>query len=314
GESDGAQKIYEQISFAASNDMPVLITGEPGTGKSTIAKLIHRLSRRRNLGRFCVLHPGLSNDEQVYVELFGARKGAYTGLTENRTGLVEFANKGTLFLDDVTDFTPNIQVLLLRVLEEKKFRRLGETDDRISDFRLISATNQNPEKLVNEGKLRFDFFSRIARLTIYVPPLRKRKNDIVPLAEHILRKISSDNNSSELQLSPECYEYLVNETWRGNIRELLAALERAYHFAIYEGSGVILPKHFQFCALGDASIEKPLGLNEAVDEFRKSLILKKLIEADWNISETARQLRIDRNQLRRYVSRYGLQSRKSEIS
>ncbi|MCS6960999.1 MAG: sigma 54-interacting transcriptional regulator, partial [Deltaproteobacteria bacterium] len=235
GVSEAGLLLKKQAYFAAENDLPVLLYGEVGTGKTTLAKLIHTLHTKRRKGRFAVFTPGIVNEEMLFSELFGAKKGAYTGLNETRVGVLELAHGGTLFIDEVGELTNSCQVMLLRALEEKVYRPLGSTEEKVSDFRLISATNIDVSQLVDKKLLREDFFSRISSVVIKVPSLEQRKTDIPILARAILDRLSREQDLPPLEISESVEEVLIKRGWKANIRELYHTLERAAHLAAFEG-------------------------------------------------------------------------------
>ncbi len=304
GKSSLAQELNRQLLFCSKNDLPLLIVGETGTGKSHYARLVHSLHVKRKSGRFCVFQPGLVNEEMVYVELFGAKKGAYTGLNENKPGLVELADNGTLFIDEIAELPPNIQLMLLRVLNDKVVRRLGETEERVVNFRLISATNLDLNKAIELGKFREDLLNRIAGVVVKIPPLRERKEDIPELANSILQHLCRKSEVTDLRLSEDAINLLLTMELKGNIRELQILLERGLQYALFEGAAVISSKHL------DSQSQKEVkfsSLNDMVDDYRRTIISSTLVECNWNISETARKLRIDRTQLRRLIQRYNIE-------
>lgn len=301
GESEAGRKLKDQTLFCASNDLPVLIVGESGTGKSTLARLIHDLSRRSRQ-KFSVFHPGLTSEELVYTELFGAKKGAYTGLNVDRRGLVSNSNGGTLFIDEITELPLTSQTMLLKVLQDRRFRPLGSDNEEVSDFRLISATNQDVVAKINEKKFREDLYYRVAGIVLRTPNLNEIRSDLHHLIEALLSQIARDSDGGQIPISEEAIVTLSNRDFPGNIRQLRYTLERAYHRALFEGASSITVRHVQ----EQEHSEVDTSLHLQVDQFRKSLIEQALRKTGFNQVKAAEVLKIDRNQLRRYMQRYGL--------
>lgn len=309
GSSEAGQKLKEQTIFCASNNLPVLILGETGTGKSSLARLIHDLSQRREKN-FCVFCPGLVSEEHVYTELFGAKKGSYTGLSVDRVGLVATSAGGTLFIDEIGDLPISSQIMLLKVVQDKKFRPLGSSLEETSDFRLISATNADLSAKIRDGKFREDLYYRISSIILKTPSLRELTADLPNLIAHLLAQIAREHDSGNVTISEEAIRAVRAENYPGNIRQLRHVLERAYLKALFDGSSCILLSHIH-----DSSSPQPeQSLNSQVDEFRKSLIEQALLKTNFNQSHAAEILKIDRNQLRRYMQRYGIVSKNSRCS
>uniref|UniRef100_A0A7C4U894 GAF domain-containing protein n=1 Tax=candidate division WOR-3 bacterium TaxID=2052148 RepID=A0A7C4U894_UNCW3 len=215
GKSRAIKNIIETISKVANNDVPVLIEGESGTGKELVARTIHYSGKRKDYP-FVPVYCGGIPETLIESELFGAKKGSYTGAYNDKIGLIEEAHNGTFFLDEISEIPLYIQPKLLRVLEERRFRRIGETKERYANFRLISATNKTLIEEVKKGNFREDLYYRIKVVSIYIPPLRERKEDIPLLIEHFLKKYSN----GEKVLSKEVFEFFMEYEWRGNVREL----------------------------------------------------------------------------------------------
>ncbi len=226
GKSKAAEKIFKTIGRIAPRDVTVLIQGESGTGKEIVAKLIHLNSPRRE-GPFVAVNSAAVPRELMESELFGYEKGAFTGATETRKGKFELADGGTLFLDEIGDMEIGLQAKLLRVLQEKEFYRVGGKEPIRVDVRIIAATNQNLEKKVEEGKFREDLYYRLNVVTINIPPLRERKEDIEPLAEYFLERFVEEMGTERKVLSKEALAALKSYNWPGNVRELENVLRRA---------------------------------------------------------------------------------------
>jgi DNA-binding NtrC family response regulator len=292
---------WKQIRFAAAFDRPVLVTGETGTGKELVARLIHELSERGNRP-FVALNCGAVPDHLFESEFFGHRRGSFTGALLDRVGLFESASGGTLFLDEVGELTPLQQVKLLRVLQEEKIRRLGENVERPVNVRIISATNQDLEERLSKQSFRKDFFYRINAEHIHVPPLRERREDIVPLAGHFLGANGSGAKPvSRIELA--ALRSLQRYAWPGNVRELMAVLDRARHLA---DGGVIavdmLPERIK--AAAGAGEPAAVRAGRIVDPAER---LRRAIEAcGGNKSAAARWLGISRGTLYKELRRCGL--------
>ena len=219
------KKALEIAKKAAKTDVPVMLLGESGVGKEEFAKFIHKESGRK--GKFIAINMGAIPDNLIESELFGYVKGAFTDAVSDKKGLFELANGGTLFLDEIAEMPYHLQSKLLRVLQEKEFFPLGSTKAIKVDVRIISATNQNVEKLIKENKFREDLYYRLSTIPIYIPPLRERKNDILPIAKEILKNAVREFNLGEKILSPEAEKALLEYNWPGNIRELINVIKRA---------------------------------------------------------------------------------------
>lgn len=224
-----SQKFIEALDVArrvAKSKASILITGESGTGKEVFAKFIHQESMT-NKGPFVAINCSAIPENLLESELFGHAKGAFTGAVDKKIGLFEEAENGTLFLDEIGDLSGALQAKLLRVLQEKKIKRLGENQDRPINCRIISATHKNLQQEIRTGKFREDLFFRLNVIPIKLPTLKERKEDLIPLAEAFLKKFAVENNSAVTGFSKEALRFIVDNTWRGNVRELENAIERA---------------------------------------------------------------------------------------
>jgi PAS domain S-box-containing protein len=226
GKSVPMHRLYEHIRNAAMSEAPVLIYGESGAGKNLVAHALHKLSRRKD-GPFVQMNCAALNEQLLESELFGHKKGAFTGAVSDRTGRFEAAHGGSVFLDEIGDMPMSMQVKLLRVLEEKVVERVGDHKPIPVNIRLISATNKDLTNLIQSGKFREDLLYRINSIIIKVPSLRERSEDIPLIAFHYLRKISSVNNKEIRSISPPAMEILINFPWPGNVRRLINALEHS---------------------------------------------------------------------------------------
>src|SRR5262245_12018756 len=242
------QLVFKRIALVSPRDACVLITGESGTGKELVARAIHRHSSRRDRP-FLPVHVAALNPSLVESELFGHVKGAFTGASQARPGLLALAEGGTVFLDELADIPLPVQVKLLRVLEHNEVLPVGANQTHRLDIRILSATHQDLAQRVVEGGFRHDLFYRLNVFQIHLPPLRERPGDILPLAEHFLRRFAA----GALPLPPETQKFLVSMPWLGNVRELRNALE---HAAILSRGGPLLPEHFPALTVR-RGLEKP---------------------------------------------------------
>jgi two-component system, NtrC family, response regulator HydG len=224
GKSEPMQHLFEQIRNAAGSEAPVLVSGESGTGKNIVAQAIHGLSRRKE-GPFVALNCGSLNDYLLESELFGHKKGSFTGAMSDRMGRFEAAHNGSIFLDEIGDMPKVMQVKLLRVLEEKVVERVGDHRPVPVNVRLISATNKDLNSLVNSEAFREDLLYRINSILIKVPPLRERAEDIPVITFHYLKKISHINNKDIRRISPDALDIITNYRWPGNVRQLINTIE-----------------------------------------------------------------------------------------
>jgi transcriptional regulator with PAS, ATPase and Fis domain len=226
GRSEPMLAVFKMIETIAKTNSTVLITGESGTGKDLVARAVHFNSMRRDQP-FVALNCGAVPETLLESELFGHMRGAFTGADQNKKGLLEAAERGTIFLDEIGEMNAAMQVKLLRVLQERTFRRLGGTDEVRADVRVIAATNQELPRLVSEGRFREDLFYRINVIGVHLPPLRERPEDIPLLAEHFLTSFARQMEKPIRAISREAQERLASHSWPGNVRELENAIERA---------------------------------------------------------------------------------------
>ena len=298
GQSEAMQKLFQLIQDVAPNDTPVLIVGETGTGKELVAKALHALSPRR-YAPFVAVNCGAFTETLLESTLFGHEKGAFTGAHHMQKGRVEMANGGTLFLDEVGEISPKMQVDLLRVLEEKKFHRLGNPKPITVDFRLVSATHRDLEEDVQDRAFRQDFYYRINVITIAVPPLRERKEDIELLAYHFLGRYSQELNKNITGINKEALDILTSYDWPGNVRELENVIERA---VVIGKKRKIAPADLPF---QDVSIpRKPMA--GSLEKVEKDHISEMLRACKWNIARTAGLLGINRTTLYKKIKKYEL--------
>lgn len=277
GESNSIKKLFQLIHKVAITDATVLILGESGTGKELVARSIHNLSNRKNkpyIAQFC----GSIPDTLLESELFGYKKGAFTGATTDKKGLFEVADGGTFFLDEIADISPALQAKLLRVLQNREIIRLGDTKPIKVDVRIIAATNKDLKQLVNENKFREDLFYRLNVFPIEIPPLRERREDIPLLVHHFIKKYSKN----EISISPQAMKKLQNFYWPGNVRQLENVIQRAL---ILCDKNFLLPEHI---IIDDE--DSLLDFRGTLEDFEKLLLLKRLKEYNGNRTQTAKSL------------------------
>ena len=306
GQSDAMQAIYRLIERAAKSDIPVLVQGKTGTGKELAARAIHYNSTRKNQ-RFLSQNCAALSPQLLQSELFGHKKGAFTGANENHIGVFETANGGTVFLDEIGDAPPQLQRSLLRVLQEGVIRRVGETEDRPVDVRIIAATNRDLKKEVEKGSFREDLYYRLHVIQIDMPPLRERMEDVPLLAEHLLIRAKEEANKSVGGLTVGAIRALTNYNWPGNVRELENEVRRAV--ALAEEDGAITPDLFSEAvghAVSGVSVEYQGRLQDRMQEYEKRLIRDALEKCEGNITHTAEELGVARISLYRKINRLGL--------
>ncbi len=302
GKSKKMEEVFELIRTVAGSEAVVMIRGESGTGKELIARAIHANSKRK-YGPLVALSCGALPESLLESELFGYEKGAFTGAQYSRKGRLEMANGGTLFLDEIGDISPKTQVDLLRVLQEKVIYRLGSTKPTKIDVRLVSATNRNLEEAISQGTFREDLYYRMNVLTINIPPLRERKEDIPLLANHFFHKFTIANAKKIEGISGEAMEILIGYNWPGNIRELENVIERS---VVVCKTNEIIPDDLSETVrkgiIKTGAETDPRTLNES----EKKHVIKILDENDWNISKSAKELGIDRVTLYNKIKKYDI--------
>lgn len=299
GRSEAMQEVFSMIKAVTDTNATVLITGETGTGKELVARAIHSNSSQR-YGPFVATSCGALPETLLESELFGYEKGAFTGADRTKKGRFELANEGTLFLDEVGDISMKTQIRLLRVLQEKSFSRLGGTEQIKVDVRLISATNRDLVAAIEEGSFRSDLYYRLNVVSIQLPPLRERIDDVPLLAAHFINKYNVEFNKKFDRVDRKAMDFMMDYHWPGNVRELENVIERA--LVIDQGPQMKV-KHLPFCHIESPLTEEPRSLQEV----EKSHIEKMLQRNDWNIAKTARLLNIDRSTLHKKIKKFGLE-------
>lgn len=304
GSSPKMLEIYKTVARAAMSQANVLITGESGTGKELIARAIHENSSRRQK-KFVALNCGALTDTLLESELFGHVKGAFTGAFETRRGLFDEASGGTIFLDEIGDISPQMQAKLLRVLQEAEIRPVGSNDTKKIDNRVIAATHRNLSHLVTNNVFREDLFYRLRVISIEIPPLRERKEDIKELTNYFLNKYAKKNSKRISHLSPVAMQAMLNYRWPGNVRELENVIERAVALANTLQIDVEdLPLELQNTPPhADREADKNTD-QQSLEEIERNHIIRTLEQVQYNKSKAAEILGIDRATLYRKAQKY----------
>jgi transcriptional regulator with PAS, ATPase and Fis domain len=303
GSSPQMRKVYQVIEQAAPTSASVLIWGESGTGKELVAQTIHQLSPRGQMP-FVPINCAAIPETLLESEIFGHEKGAFTGAVDRRAGCFELADHGTLFLDEIAEMTPATQVKLLRVLQERKFRRLGGRSEETVDVRVIAATNVNPGDAVRNGKLREDLYYRLNVFAIELPPLRQRKEDLPLLVQSFLADFNARNNKQVSALDPAAMRILEQYNWPGNVRELRNVIERA---VILSSGEFIDQKQLPPLVTDSPDVVKPtlsLTPGTTVEEAETRLILMTLEHTRDNKTRAAEILGISLKTLHNKLHKY----------
>ncbi len=304
GVSKGLLKVLETTRKVSKSNSSVLITGESGTGKELIARAIHRNSSRGD-GPMVVINCGAIPGELLESELFGHEKGAFTGAVRSRIGRFEIADKGTIFLDEIGDMSPDLQVKLLRAIQERRFERVGGTTTIEVDIRVISATNKDLQAAMNEGLFREDLFYRLNVIPIHILPLRERKEDIFPLVDHFQNILVQRVPGYKIKIfSDDARQAMLRHEWPGNIRELENLIERisvlveSDTIELHDLPDYIAETSSQGIPPSVAAVfNNEIGFNEAVDLYQRSLILYALNQTGWVKAKAAEILKINRTTL-----------------
>ncbi|MFB6263882.1 MAG: sigma-54-dependent transcriptional regulator [Bradymonadaceae bacterium] len=308
GESAAIESVFERIEKVAPTDSTVYIHGESGTGKELVARAIHENSRRAE-GPFVKVNCAALAESLLESELFGHEKGAFTGAHERKIGRFELADGGTIFLDEIGDISPNIQLKLLRVLQEREIERVGGEETISIDVRVIAATNRDLEAAVEEGGFREDLFYRLHIIPIELPPLRQRKEDIPLLVDHFIERLADRTRAQVEGIAPEAMETLKAHDWPGNVRELENSIEHALVFA--EGNEIEigdLPPSVTGAEEGGelAMPEGDRDLPEILDDLERQLVVRAFREADGVKTETAERLGINTSALYYKLDKYDI--------
>jgi Nif-specific regulatory protein len=299
GNSPSWCETLKHCEKVAASDATALLLGETGTGKELLAKFIHHKSKRAERP-FVAVNCGALSETLLESELFGHEKGAFTGATQQKQGRFEWAEKGTIFLDEIGDVSPATQVRLLRILQEREFNRVGGNAAIAADVRVIAATNRNLDQAVADGQFRKDLFYRLNVFPIVLPPLRNRREDIARLAAHFARKAAAEFKSPPPDLSSDALATLAAHDWPGNVRELQNVIERAVLLA--DGS-ILEPSHLppDISALYE---EKASGDRGGLRNYERAMIIRALEDHQWNQTKAAEALDISRDNLRYRVKKY----------
>jgi DNA-binding NtrC family response regulator len=310
GASPVIRALLEKVAKVAVRDTSVLITGESGTGKELVAQAIHHNSARRD-NRFVALNCGAMPENILESELFGYRKGAFTGAMENRKGLLEAANGGTLFLDEIGNLPLNMQKTMLRFLQEQEFRRLGDTAPTKVDVRIISATNSDLTAEVSQGIFREDLFYRLNVINIHLPPLRERQEDIPLLVAHFIRQQNAKFGTDFKGLTPEGMHALRSYTWPGNIRQLCNVIEAA--MTISSGNYIGLPEVAQLIETGHTGPATDHNdYSSALGQFETDYLTRLLRKYGGNVEEAAAEAGMNMATIYRKLKRYGIDKKQIE--
>lgn len=311
GKSHAIRKIFKTIEQAAPTHGRVLIQGESGTGKELVARAIHHLSARSD-GPFVRLNCASIPEELIESELFGYKRGAFTGAATDKDGLFKAANRGTLFLDEIGDMSLRAQSKVLRAIEEGEIQKVGSVDSEQIDVRLVAATNKKLEDLIAEKKFREDLYYRLNVVTIEVPPLRERKEDIPALIAHYNKIFSEENNVKLRTFTTDAIILFIEYDWPGNIRELKNVVE----YLVVANDKEFIDQQLAFKAVyrnengatGNYFSNASITLKEARENFEKEFIMNRLTALGWNISKTAKALGLDRTNLYKKMVRYKIKS------
>lgn len=314
GDSPVMKKLFTVMNkIALSDSSTVLVTGESGVGKELVVRTIHELSERRDKCFMAVNCASLS-ESLIESELFGHQKGAFTDAKNLKKGMFELADGGTIFLDEIGDISPNLQVKLLRVLDQKSFKRVGGTSEILVDVRIITATNHVLEQKVAEGSFRADLFYRLNVVHVHVPPLRVRGNDVLMLAQYFIQEFNIVFRKTFKGLNEETKEAFLKYHWPGNVRELKNVIERA---VLLDEGDFIFSHQIEIGHLhtlnGKENSNPPIsGKDKTFSEIERTAVIDALTKTDFNQSHAARMLEISRDQLRYKMKKLGIQSKQSK--
>jgi DNA-binding NtrC family response regulator len=300
GRSPAILSLLETARRVARSRATVLVLGESGTGKERFARLLHAESPRRE-GPFIRVNCAALAESVLESELFGHEKGAFTGAVRKREGRFELADGGTLLLDEIGEMRSSLQAKLLRVLEEREFERVGGTKTLRVDVRVVATTNRDLEHESREGRFREDLFWRLQVVTLRIPPLRERSEDVEPLALHFLERYRRENGSRVGAISPEALDVLRRHAWPGNVRELENTIERA---VVLDAEETIRPEHLVLSPAKEGPADLAVPVGRTIDDLERALVLRTLEETGYRRRETARILGITPRTLTNKISRY----------
>ncbi|WP_413933701.1 sigma-54-dependent transcriptional regulator [Nitrospira sp. BLG_1] len=313
GQSEAIQRVFEVVRKVADSKSNVLICGESGTGKELVARAIHYNSARSALP-FVAVNCSAVPETLLESELFGHMKGSFTGAIANKAGLFEIANGGTIFLDEIGDTTPTIQVKLLRVIQEREFRRVGGSQDIKVDVRVVAATNKDLEKAVADGSFREDLYYRLDVIPIRLPPLRMRTGDIPLLVNHFLERFAKESGKPKPVFSSDAMHVLLEHEWRGNVRELENLIERVVAFSV---DGPVTDADVRGWLHRPTALppvqgvpldltDEGLDLEGLINGIEKDLLLKALERSKWVKKKAARMLRLNTRSFRYRLEKYAI--------
>ncbi len=305
GSSAAIQKVFRLIEQAAPSQTTILVLGETGVGKELVARAIHEQSPRAR-HRFVKVNSAAIPQELIESELFGYEKGAFSGAVARKPGKLELAHEGTLFLDEVGDLSLYTQAKLLRFLQDREFERVGGTETLRIDVRVIAATNKNLVEEIKNKNFREDLYYRLNEITIRVPPLRERKEDIPLLCQHFLERFCEEEGVPMKTLTPDAIAFLSSQEWPGNVRELRGVMRR---LVVLSHAPVVSARDIALLATGNGNGQTagaPQSFYEARDRFERDYILKVIAEEKGNMSSVARVLDMDRSTLYRNMERLGI--------
>ncbi|MEB3766934.1 sigma-54 dependent transcriptional regulator [Acinetobacter sp. MD2] len=331
GQSRPMQQLKRSLTKISRTQAPIFIRGESGTGKEVVANLIHQLSNR-NTGAFVAINCGAIPCELMESELFGHKKGSFTNATQDKQGLIQAAHGGSLFLDEIAELPMSMQVKLLRAVQEKKIRPIGSDQEIAVDFRIISATHQNLEQLIQQGKFRQDLFFRLHVIDVQLPPLRERGQDIIELTQHFMSQICHEWNIPSKQLTPAAQQFLLGQSFSGNVRELRNMVERAMTLCDEQkidiahlqcGTPQFSRPSSQIQPNLDATksmqvsmeIKQGLpveGLEAYLEDIEKNILLNALEITHWNRTLAAKKLGMSFRSLRYRLKKFGLDDEQIE--
>ncbi len=306
GQSPSIKKVFRFIHKVKDIDAPVFISGESGTGKELVARNIHLMGHRRE-ENFVAINCGAIPENLLESELFGHKKGSFTGAFRDRQGLMEEADKGILFLDEICDLSPLLQSKLLRVLQEKEIRRIGENKPRSIDIRVISATNKNVEKEVKRGRFREDLYYRLKIISMELPALKDRDGDILFLLEYFLNKFSEEFNLKKVCFSSKAVDFLMNYPWPGNVRELKNEVLRC--MVLCQDSDIIAEKDLSPKIYIKAKDTTPVsyGFFVARANFEKRYLNQALARFNYNQTQTAEKIGLSRQGLFKLIKKHKIE-------
>ena len=309
GKSHSMQQIFSAIRATASSDATILVQGESGTGKELVAGAIHYSSNRSGMPFVPVSCSALS-ESLLESELFGHARGAFTGAIRDRIGRFEEANGGTIFLDEIGDISPFIQVKLLRVLQEREIERVGESQKRDIDIRIIAATNKDLYELVKSGHFREDLYYRLKVFPIHIPPLRKRREDIPLLASHFIKRQNEKTGKRIKGILPSAMRILMDYNWPGNVRELENAIEHAFVLCVVDQIDVFdLPveiRQMPYQPVVSRGADLPPNRFSSSTRLSRDVLIEILRECDWNKAEAGRRLDVSRTAIWKYMKKWDI--------